>query len=112
MLFRSLTEETHGNATGTGLADVVTRKLALKIDEATTRKNIVTSGFLERGKLPVIAETEEEAFDFALRNAGIRDASSARVIWIRDTLSLGEIRVSKAIADELRGREGIEMGGG
>src|SRR5688500_16586509 len=86
-----LTPETHGNACGVGLADVVTRRLADKIEFKTTYTNIITSGFLERGKLPVVAETDEHALEIALRAAGCIDAENARVIRIRDTLHLSEI---------------------
>jgi hypothetical protein len=104
-----LTAETHGNACGVGLADVVTRRLADKIDFKTTYTNIITSGFLERGKLPVVAETDEQALEIALRAAGCRDPENARVIRIRDTLHLSEILVSGAVLREMRS-QGLDVG--
>lgn len=104
-----LSEESHGNATGIGLADVVTRQLFDKINFKTTYTNIITSGFLERGKLPVVAETEKDALAIALRGAGCRESTTARVIRIKDTLHLSEILVSDAVLAEIRGRENIEI---
>jgi hypothetical protein len=106
-----LTPETHGNACGMGLADVVTRRFADKIDFKTTNKNIVTSGFLERGKLPVVADTDRHAFEIALRAAGCREAAHAHVIRIRDTLHLSDLLVSPPTLCLVKDRENIEVTG-
>ena len=104
-----LTPETHGNACGVGLADVVTRRLADKIDFKTTYTNIITSGFLERGKLPVVADTDEHALEIALRAAGCREPENAHVIRIRDTLHLSDILVSAPVLSAMRNR-GLDVG--
>ncbi|HVK59343.1 MAG TPA: DUF2088 domain-containing protein [Candidatus Kapabacteria bacterium] len=104
-----LTPETHGNACGIGLADIVTRRLADKIDFKTTYTNIITSGFLERGKLPVVADTDRHAFEIALRAAGCREPENARVIRIRDTLHLSNILVSASVLSVMRNR-GLDGG--
>jgi hypothetical protein len=106
-----LTDESHGNATGMGFADIVTRRLYRKIDFPVTYKNVVTAGFPDRAKLPMVMETDREALDLALRGAGCRDISRARVARIRDTLHLGEVLVSDAVRDELRGKPNIEVAG-
>lgn len=106
-----LTEESHGNAAGTGLADVITEQLRAKIDHAATHMNIVTSGFLERGKLPVTASTDAEAFDLCVRYCCTPPLEKLRVIRIRDTLHLDEILVSSAVARQLAGRDDVELCG-
>ena len=63
MMVCDLTDETHGNAIGVGLADVITRRLFAKIDYEATYANVITSSFLERGKIPVVADTDRDAFD-------------------------------------------------
>ncbi len=88
-----LTPASHGNATGVGLADIITRRLYESIDLAATYKNVITSGFLERAKIPLIAETPQAAIDLALRLAG----RAPRVARIRDTLHLERIQVSEAL---------------
>ena len=110
IMVRDLTAESGGNATGMGLADVVTRRFSQKVDYASTYTNIVTSGFLERGKLPVVAESDSHAFDIALRAAGCRDVASARVVRIKNTLQLGSLLVSAAVRDEIKGRSDLEIG--
>jgi hypothetical protein len=102
-----LTDESHGNAVGTGLADVITARLAAKIDHAATYVNTATSGFLERGKLPLAAPTDAAAFELALRVAGVLDPATSRVLRIRDTLHLGEMLASPAAVAALRERPDI-----
>lgn len=105
-----LTAESHGNATGMGLADVVTQKFFEKIDFKVTYRNIVTSSFLERGKLPVVADTAAHAFSTALRSCGVIEPGRERVVRIRNTLELGEIYLSEFLAGELSGRDDLGIG--
>ena len=106
-----LTEASHGNALGVGLADVVTRRLRDKVDLGATLENVVTSGFLERGKIPLAAETDRAAVEIALRGASVRDLSRARILRIQNTLRLEELWASDALLAELAGREGVEITG-
>ena len=62
----ALTAASHGNACGMGLADVVTRTFADSVDHDVTRTNIVTSGFLLRGKLPVVADDDRQVVGVVL----------------------------------------------
>ena len=65
-----LTDASHGNASGMGLADVITKAFADSIDHEVTRTNIITSGFLLRGKLPLVADDDRHAWELCLRGAG------------------------------------------
>jgi hypothetical protein len=109
MVVCDLTDQTHGNAIGVGLADVITRRLFAKIDYPATYGNVITSGFLERGKIPVVAETDRDAFDMALRSCGHLTAGRERIIRILDTLHLEEAYVSQAILDEISGNDGMQV---
>jgi hypothetical protein len=108
IVITDLTDESHGNATGVGLADIITRRLYNKIDFEITYKNISTSSFLERGKIPFIAENDVEALQLALRNCGNALPGKERIIRIKDTLHLDELYVSDAILNELRNNTQIE----
>ncbi|MEZ5274950.1 MAG: hypothetical protein R3F07_01060 [Opitutaceae bacterium] len=103
-----LTEASHGNALGTGLADVITRRLAARIDEEETYTNVVTSGFLERGNTPLVAPTDAEAYRLALRTCGRLEPGSERVMRIRNTLHTSVIQASAAVVSELDGRADVE----
>ncbi len=95
-----LTDASHGNALGIGLADVTTRRLFNKIDFEAAKANVVTSSFLQRGKVPVFGETDSEAVHIALRAAGCRDFQNARICRIRSTLELDELLVSPELKSE------------
>jgi hypothetical protein len=110
IMVSDLTDESHGNAVGVGLADVITARLYNKIDRRETYRNTITSGFMERGKIPLVADTDRDAFEVALRSCGHVPAGQERVVRLRDTLTLQELYVSKAIADELKGTPHIEIG--
>ncbi len=100
-----LTNGTHGNALGMGLADFTVQRFADKVDFRLTGKNVLASGFLERGRLPLVLADETEALAAAIQHV-FREhpasASRARVVRIRDTLSLAEFQVSEALIDEAR----------
>ena len=93
----SLTAASHGNATGMGLADVITRRLADAIDHETTRTNIVTSGFLLRGKLPVVADDDRHVWELCLRGAGVIEETTVRAARIIDTLHCTDLWVTEAV---------------
>jgi hypothetical protein len=109
IIIRGLTKATHGNATGMGLADIMTRSLYNQIDFKPTYHNMVTSGFLERAKLPLIAETDRQALEIALRGAGFVEPEKARIIRIKNTLHLDELQVSLPVLEEIRGRSDIQI---
>lgn len=109
MIVCDLTEPSHGNAIGVGLADVITRRLYDKIDPGPTYANVITSSFLERGKIPVVAPTDRDAFDVAHRSCGAIPTGRERILRIRDTLHLQDLYVSAAVREELRHSPSIDV---
>jgi hypothetical protein len=104
-----LSEESHGNATGIGLADITTERLFKKINFQKTNENVITSNFLHRAMIPIVLENDREALLSALRaNWGV-DPSEARVIQIANTLFLEEMYVSESIYREIKDFDHIEV---
>ena len=64
-----LTEETHGNACGMGLANVTTARVFKKIDWVATYTNTITSGIfgMYRTSLPLTMPDDRAALQVALR---------------------------------------------
>ena len=87
---------------GMGLADVITKAFADAIDHEVTRTNIITSGFLLRGKLPLVADDDRHAWELCLRGAGVVDPSAVRAMRIVDTLHCADAWVSDALLPEVR----------
>jgi hypothetical protein len=90
-----LTDESHGNAAGLGLADITTKRLISKVDWHATHVNVFTSGFIERDRIPVVAESDRQALEWALEVAKVRDPEKARIVRIRDTNTLGVLYISQ-----------------
>jgi hypothetical protein len=101
ILVSSLSERSYGNAIGMGLADVITRKLFDAVDFEAMYVNVRASLFLERVKVPFIAETDQQGLALALRTCGRVASGSERIVRIRDTLNLGVVQVSGTILEEL-----------
>jgi hypothetical protein len=95
-----LTDESHGNAAGLGLADITTKRLISKVDWHATHVNVFTSGFIERDRIPVVAEDDRQALEWALEVAKVRDPEKARIVRIRDTNTLGVLYISQGLWDE------------
>jgi hypothetical protein len=97
---RGLTERTHGNATGIGLADFTTTRLVRSMNYRATVINCLTAGYPEGAHLPVHFDTDRETVEAALAIIGSRSAEDARVMRIRNTLCLEEVEVSEACLQE------------
>jgi len=109
IILLDITENSHGNAIGMGLADIITRKFYEKIDFRATYENTLTSNFLERGNMPIVVDTEELALQYALRYSGIFNPENAKIIRLKNTLKLDKIFVSQRVLDEVKDRENIEV---
>lgn len=97
---RGLTEATHGNGHGIGLADLTTTDVAERLDLGQMYTNGLTSGSFELDRLPMALPTEEQALTAALSSTGRYDPETVRIAWIPDTAHLSSFRVSEALADE------------
>jgi len=97
-----LTEETHGNVIGIGLADVTTRRAFEKIDHHQTYVNCLTQGSGETGKIPPYLANDREAIATAIRISGPIDPRDARVIRIKNTQELNTLYISEALVSELK----------
>jgi hypothetical protein len=99
-----LTEASHGNALGIGLADFTTTHLVQKINYAAMARNVVTTGNLERGRVPLAFATDQEAIVSAVKHVFRRrpeDVSRARILRISHTLELDQGWASESLAPEL-----------
>jgi hypothetical protein len=105
-----LSPQSEGNAQGIGLADVVTRRLVDAMDPVATYTNTITSTFLQRGFIPIVMPTDQEAIEAALASLALPDPAAARIVRIPNTLRLDRLQVSAALLPELRGRPDVTVG--
>ncbi len=107
-----LTEATHGNAYGIGLANVTTARVAARIDWRAVYTNAGTSGMLGmlRAHLPLTMADDQRALQMAARGCGY-PAEQARWVFIENTLSLGELWVSESLRGEVEAHERLSIEG-
>ena len=103
-----LTEATHGNGVGIGLADYTTRRLVEKLDLSVTATNAITAMTPEKGRIPLAMATDQEAVNAAFQTIGAVQPEEAKVVHIRNTLELGEMEISRALMKESQGKAEIQ----
>ena len=106
---RDITKESHGNATGIGMADYTTKRLVDKIDYASTRINSITGMIPENGRVPIFFETDREALSIAHYNSGVFNPQDLRILWIKNTLEIEYLYASEAFLNQARSNPRLEI---
>ena len=109
IMVSDLTDQTHGNATGIGAADVITQRLYDKIDHKTTIINLIIGGQPEISKTPLIMENDRDALPLCMMTVGLTPYAEQKIMRIKNTLYLDEVEISQAYAPELAGRDDLEI---
>ena len=104
IFIRGLTEATHGNATGIGMAEFTTQRVVDGIDRQYTKVNCITAGHPTAAMTPVTYDTDREAIEAALLTIGLTPPEKAKVVHISDTLHLETVHVSEAYEPEIPDR--------
>jgi hypothetical protein len=99
-----LTQPSHGNAAGLGLADLTTRRLIEKVDWEATFMNTRTSGEggILKSCVPLILPTSDDCVKSAIGASGHGDHSQVRLVRIRNTADTQFLEISAALLDEAR----------
>ena len=93
-----LTDETHGNAQGIGLAEVTTRRLFNKMKLEMTYPTGVTNTFLHLMKIPMIMDNDREAMQLALMCCpDAEDHDHMKMIRIPNTAHIDVIEISEGM---------------
>ena len=108
IMVRGLTEETHHNACGIACCDISTLRCINDIDWAATWVNVITSTEI-RGGVPLYANNDRDAIMIAIRTCNGIDMKNAKVVRIKDTLSLEHIEVSTAYYDMIKDDPNFEI---
>lgn len=106
---RDLTEGSHGNATGIGMADYTTKRLVEKIDYPSTHINCINGMTPENARVPVFFEKDREALHIAHYNSGVFNPKDLRILWIKNTLELEYVFASQAFLQEARSNKQLEI---
>jgi lactate racemase-like protein len=106
-----LSEQSHGNALGVGLADFTTERFFEAIERKTTNANAMTSTFVERAKIPMVLKNDREALQAAMRaNWGVAEEET-RFVRIPNTLHLEHAYLSENLMEEALEKGNVEVVG-
>lgn len=106
---RGLTEETHGNAAGIGIAEFTNRRTVEAVDRRKTVINCLTGGHPTGAMTPVYFDTDQECIEAALSTVGLAPPERARIVWIQNTLHLAEVECSEAYWEQAQSRDDLEL---
>lgn len=109
LFIRGLSEQSHHNACGLGLADITTRRCLNSVDWESTWVNLTTNMMIDGAKIPMYQNNDYEALRVALRTCPRIDYNNARIVRIQDTLSLNEFEVSEPLLSSIRAIRDIEI---
>lgn len=93
--FLDLTDVSHGNALGVGLADIITNTLFEKVDVEMMYPNCITSTVLTSARIPCVVATDKEAIQMCIRTCNGIDREQVRIIRILNSLHIGQIMLSE-----------------
>jgi hypothetical protein len=108
-----VTDASHGNAIGVGLADFIPFRILEKIDLRAAYINAMTSGLggPQRGQLPMAMPTDRDAVAAAILTCGRADPEEVSLVRLHSTLDLEELLVSESLRGQVEGRSDLEITG-
>lgn len=104
-----ITQQSHGNTIGWGMADCSTKRAFDKFDPEMTYPNSLTCRVTQVSKMPMIFRNDRECIQGAIKTMSDVDYDNIRVIRIKNTLSLAEIEVSANLKEIVEGHEQMEI---
>ena len=99
--FLDLTDCSHGNANGMGLADFITKRMFDKLDPEMIYPNCFTSTVIRSGMMPPVVATDKEAIQACILTANQIDKKRPRIVRIQNTLHVGQIMLSEVYYEDV-----------
>lgn len=106
-----ITDRSHGNGNGLGMADFTTKRAVNKFRPEQTYPNTLTATLTGGVKIPVTLENDLRAIQACLKTCNLMDYRDARVVRIKNTLSLDEIEVSENMQEMIQNNPNLELVG-
>ena len=103
-----MTEMSHGNAAGLGIADFVCRKFAQELDLGATYTNSLSSP-LCMAKIPMVMNNDLDTIYAAASACGKTEIRDVRIVRIHNTLELDHIWVSENYLLEIERNPNLEI---
>jgi lactate racemase-like protein len=109
LFVRELSPLTYGNANGIGLADVTTDRLVRQIDWQPTSVNALSAGTPSRIRVPLHFPSDRECLEWVAGTVGKSDRSDVTIGWIKNTLQLDRLVVSRNLKDQIASQSDVTV---
>ena len=100
--FLNLSEISHGNALGVGLASAITSKIFDVMDIEAMYPNCLTSTVLKSACIPCVVATDKEAIQLCIRTCNGIEGKPVRMVRIANSLHIGQIMLSAAYYEDVK----------
>lgn len=104
-----VTDRSHGNCCGMGMADFSTKRLFNKINFEYTYANNITSTALISGKIPLIMESDRLAIQGAIKTCNTLNVDGIRMVHIANSLHVETIYISESMLEEAKQHPNITI---
>ena len=104
-----LSEESHGNATGMGRADVGTKAFFNEFSFDATYPNAITDHDSSVYKVPLIMDNEKECLQCAMAICLNMDPENPRIVILKNSLDVETMMISEALIPEAKTREQLTI---
>ncbi len=106
-----LSEESHGNATGMGRADVGTMKFFNQISFDDTYPNAITDHDSSTYKIPLIMNNEKECLQATMAICLKMDPENPKILILKNSLEIESMLISEALIPEAKTRPELTIEG-
>jgi hypothetical protein len=97
-----VTDRSHGNCCGVGMADITTRRLVNKMNFEYTYANVLTAAETASARIGLTMDSDRLAIQAAMKTCHAPDLSRVRMARIANTLHVGEIYISESMLEDAR----------
>jgi hypothetical protein len=104
-----VSEESHGNSLGVGMADITTARLLGKTDYDAMYSNAVTNRVLNNIRIPLVMKNDRLALQAAVFTCIDIDIQRPRIVRISNTSHVGTLTISEALLEEARANPAVEV---
>jgi hypothetical protein len=109
VVVRGMTPETHGNASGIGIAELCRTRVVEQMDRETTYVNCETAGHFTAAMIPMHYASDREILNRALPAVGMIAPEHAKLMWIRNTLHLSTLALSAAYFENAKQHKNLTI---
>lgn len=104
-----ITRESHGNGVGIGMSDITTVGCVRKLDLSAMYTNAVTAKILNPVKIPLVANSDREAIQLAIKTCTGKKFEAPRIVWVKNTLEIGDLYISENLYNDVKNSRAFQV---